>query len=104
MLLSVTCNQGIVDFIYEPLYSGLSDELKRRRTTYGDGDESVEALKLHTFIEKNAKHNLERHITKVTALLEAATSKSVFYELFAAVFYGQKQLLLGQSNAPDEFA
>ena len=48
--------------------------------------------------------HIVHHITKVTALLQAATSKTLFYELFAAVFYGQKQLLLGQSNAPDEFA
>ncbi len=91
-------------FIYEPLYSGLPDELKRRRTAYCDGNDIAELLKLHTFIEKHAKKNLEKHITKVTALLQAATSKTSFYELFAAVFYGQKQLLLGQSNAPDEFA
>jgi phage regulator Rha-like protein len=91
-------------FIYEPLYNGLPDELKRRRKLHV-GDEGSEAwLKLHQFIEKHAKKNLERHITKVTALLQAATSKTSFFELFTAVFYGQKQLLLGQSNAPDEFA
>jgi phage regulator Rha-like protein len=91
-------------FIYEPLYNGLPDELKRRRKVHV-GDEGSEAwLKLHQFIEQHAKKNLEKHITKVTALLQAAQSKTGFYELFAAVFYGQKQLLLGQSNAPDEFA
>jgi hypothetical protein len=47
---------------------------------------------------------LQKHLTKVTGLLEAATSRSQFLELFAAVFYGQKQLLLGHNDKPDEFA
>jgi hypothetical protein len=91
-------------FIYEPLYNGLPDELKRRRQIRSDDKTGDAFLKLHQFIEKHAKKNLEKHIVKVTGLLEAATSRSQFLELFAAVFYGQKQLLLGHNDKPDEFA
>ena len=91
-------------FIYEPLYNGLPDELKHRRKLHVGEDGSEAWLKLHQFIEEHSKKNLEKQIIIVTGLLQAATSKSAFYELFAAVFYKQKQLLLAQSNAPDEFA
>lgn len=60
-------------------------------------------VKLHQFIEKHAKKNLETHLIKVTGLLEAATSPGHFLELFASVFYGNKQLLLVAANLPDEF-
>jgi len=90
-------------FIYEPLFNGLPEELKRRRKLHV-GEEGSEAwLKLHQFIEQHAKKNLEKHLTKVTALLQAATSRSHFLELFASVFYGHTQLLLGRPNLPDEF-
>jgi hypothetical protein len=88
-------------FIYNPLFSGLPDELKHRREILGW--ESC-TTKLHQFIEKHAKKNLEKHLIKVTGLLEAAVSPAHFMELFAAVFYGQKQLLLIGQNLPDEFA
>ena len=90
-------------FIYEPLYDGLPDELKRRRKIRGDDIGSEAWLKLHQFIEQHAKKNLEKHITKVITLLQAATSPSHFIELFATVFYGQKQLLLIAPNVRDEF-
>jgi hypothetical protein len=89
-------------FIYTPLYNGLPDELKRRRALHL-GDDENSWLKLHQFIEKHAKKNLEKHLIKVTGLLEASTSPGHFLELFASVFYGQKQLLLGPTNIPDEF-
>lgn len=91
-------------FIYDPLYNGLPVELKRRRKEHLGGDSVETLLKLHQFIEKHAKKNLEKHLTKVTGLLEAAVSPSHFLELFASVFYGQKQLLLGHGQGPDEFA
>ncbi len=91
-------------YIYEPLYNELPVELKHRRKLHIGEEGSETWLKLHQFIEQNAKTNLEKHITKVTALLQAATSRSSFHELFTAVFYKQKQLLLGHSDAPDEFA
>jgi len=91
-------------FIYEPLYNGLPDELKRRRKVHV-GEEGSEAwLKLHQFIEQHAKKNLDKHLIKVTALLQASTSRSHFIELFGSVFYGQTQLLLGGAKARDEFA
>lgn len=90
-------------FIYEPLYEGLPDELKRRRSERGAAIGSEAWLKLHQFIEKHAKKNLENHLTKVIALLQAATSPGHFIELFSSVFYGQQQLLLIQPDVRDEF-
>jgi hypothetical protein len=93
-------------FIYEPLYDGLPDELKRRRKERCDSiNRGTDAwLKLHQFIELHAKKNLEKHLAKVTALLQAATSRTHFIELFSAVFYGQKQLLLMPPDLRDEFS
>ena len=89
-------------FIYEPLFNGLPEELKQRRKFHlGDTEDSW--LKLHQFIEKHAKKNLHKHLTKITALLEAATSPAHFLELFASVFGGSQQLLLGPPGPPDEF-
>ena len=91
-------------FIYNPLFMGLPEELKRRREIHGWEKGAISAAKLHQFIEHHSKKNLERHIIKVTGLLEAATSPGHFLELFASVFYGQKQLLLVGHVQPDEFA
>jgi len=60
-------------------------------------------MKPHQFIEENAKKNLEKHLTKITTLLEAATSPAHFLELFASVFGGSQQLLKGPPGSPDEF-
>jgi hypothetical protein len=90
-------------FIYEPLFEGLPNELKGRRHKH-TGNPLNDAFKLHQFIEKHAKKNLEKHLVRVTTLLSASTSRSHFVELFASVFYGRKQLLLGDNNQPDEFA
>jgi hypothetical protein len=89
-------------FIYTPLFNGLPEELKRRRKLHLGSDENS-WMKLHQFIEKHSKKNLEKHLTKVTGLLEAATSPAHFLELFASVFYGTKQLLLVSATTPDEF-
>jgi hypothetical protein len=91
-------------FIYDPLCDQLPAELKARRLSHCGQDGPDSTLKLHQFIEKHAKKNLEKHINQVTALLRAATSRHNFRELFASVFYGRKQLLLGDSDRPDEFA
>ncbi len=91
-------------FIYDPLFAGLPDELKRRREIHGWESGAVSWNKLHQFIEKHAKKNLEKHLIKVSGLLEAATNPAHFLELFASVFYGHKQLLLLGQNLPDEFA
>jgi hypothetical protein len=91
-------------FIYAPLCDQLPAELKARRLSHCGQDGPDSALKLHQYIEKHAKKNLEKHISQVTALLRAATSSHHFRELFASVFYGRKQLLLGHQDRPDEFA
>lgn len=90
-------------FIYEPLYNGLPEELKRRRTIRWDETGTEGWLKLHQFIEEHAKKNLEKHLNKVIALLQAATSPAHFIELFSSVFYGQQQLLLIRPEVRDEF-
>jgi len=91
-------------FIYQPIYENLPVELKAKRSAYctSTGKE-IDWIKLHQFIEKHAKRSLEDHMTKVTGLLQAASSRMHFVELFAAVFWGQKQLLLGNSEFLSEF-
>jgi hypothetical protein len=91
-------------FIYETLYAGLPDELKKRRALHAESADLAEWKKMHQFIEKHAKANLEKHITKITVLLEASTSPSHFLELFATVFYGRQQLLLITPDIRDEFS
>jgi len=91
-------------FIYEPLYDGLPDELKQRRRQRVETIGSDCWLKLHQFIEQYAKKNLDKHLAKVTALLQAASSPGHFIELFSAVFYGQKQLLLMPPDVREEFS
>lgn len=90
-------------FVYEPLFTGLPDELKRRRKAHTVSNGEDPFLKLHQFIEKHAKKNLESHITRVSTLLQASTSPGQFIELFTAVFYGQQQLHLLTPDVDDEF-
>ena len=82
----------------------LLDELKKRRAMHAESADLAEWKKMHQFIEKHAKTNLEKHITKITVLLEASTSPSHFLELFATVFYGRQQLLLITPDIRDEFS
>ena len=83
-------------YIYGPLWDGLSAELKAKRAqrTTENSDDAA-CLKLHQFLEANAKVALERHVLKVTALLQAAQTPEHFAELFASAFRGQTQMLLG---------
>lgn len=82
-------------FIYDPLYQGLPKELKAKRMVHCDeSGKETDWIKLHQFLEAHAKDALRDHITKITTLLEASRSSSHFFELFAAVFWNQKQLLL----------
>ena len=84
-------------FIYEPLYNGLPKELKDRRKAHAaQAEKSGDWMKMHQFIEKHAKKNLEDHITAVTTLLTVARSKLNFIEMFAAAFCGRTQLLLSE--------
>ena len=82
-------------YIYGPLWDGLSVELKAKRKARTEDDSDAAFLKLHQFLSENAAKALERHVLKVTALLEASTSPDHFRELFSAAFRGQTQLLLG---------
>ena len=90
-----------VKFIYEPLYAGLSAELKQKRKMHAKEMGISELKKLHQFLEENAKEALKKHLAKVTALLESAVGIEDFYRRFASVFYGQHQPLLKfVSDAP----
>lgn len=83
-------------YIYGPLWDGLSAELKAKRAQRAvDNPDDAACLKLHQFLEANAKTALERHVLKVTALLQAAQSPDHFNELFSSAFRGQTQMLLG---------
>jgi len=77
--------------------------LKRRRSVRWDETGTEGWLKLHQFIEQHAKKNLEKHLNKIIALLQAATSPGHFLELFSSVFYEQQQLLLIAPDVRDEF-
>lgn len=82
-------------FIYEPIYAGLSNELKSKRTSYcADTGADADYLKLHQFLEKYAKDELQKHIVKITTLLQLSGSKLDFVEHFAALFHGHRQLKL----------
>lgn len=82
-------------FVYEPIYQGLSGELKQKRRSYCESaDKEQEWLKLHQFLEKYAKEDLREHITKITTLLQLAGSKQDFIESFASLFHGHSQLKL----------
>jgi hypothetical protein len=91
-------------FIYEALYKNLPDELKQRRAWHDEQTDTTGWKKLHQFIEKHAKKNLETHLIKVTALLQASSSPADFFDLFAKVFWGQEQLLLIPRKVRDEFS
>lgn len=91
-------------FIYDALYKSLPDELKKRRAWHDEQTDTTGWKKLHQFIEKHAKKNLETHLIKVTALLQASSSPADFFDLFAKVFWGQEQLLLIPRKVRDEFS
>ena len=79
-------------FIYEPIYDGLSSELKAKRASYcSTSGKETEWIKLHQFLERYAKEELRDHITKITTLLQLAGSKHDFIESFAALFHGHSQ-------------
>lgn len=82
-------------YIYGPLWDGLPAELKaKRKARAEDGETDAGFLKLHQFLEANAKQALERHVLRVTVLLQAAQSPDHFRELFNSVFCGQTQSLM----------
>lgn len=55
--------------IYGPLWDELSEELKEKRRAFGGSDERT-MLKLHQFLEQNARSQVERQIQRIIGLLE----------------------------------
>lgn len=79
-------------FIYEPIFSGLPSELKAKRAQYSsDSGKDAEWMRLHQFIEENAKEELRDHLSKITGFLQIAKSRQDFIESFVALFGGGKQ-------------
>jgi hypothetical protein len=79
-------------FIYEPIFSGLPAELKAKRAQYStDSGKDADWMRLHQFIEQNAKEELRDHMSKITGLLQVAKNRQDFIEDFVALFGGGKQ-------------
>ena len=93
-----------IKFIYRPLYDKLPEELRKRRQLHAFEMGTNEWRKLHQFIEEHAKEKLKIHLIKVTALLESSTSRHDFYERFASMFYGQRQLILSADDIDADYA
>ena len=84
-------------FVYEPIFQNLSNELKAKRVSYCDtSGKDPDFLKLHQFLEHNAKEELKEHITKILTLLQLSGSKLDFAEHFASLFHGRTQLRLDE--------
>jgi hypothetical protein len=82
-------------FIYEPIFTGLSGELKSRRSAYvASSGKDPDFIRLHQFLEDHAKEDLKDQITKVTTLLKVAVSKLDFLDHFRALMYGNHQYKL----------
>lgn len=80
-------------FIYSPIYSGLSDELKSKRAVYCDmSGKDPDYIRLHRFLEEHAKDELKEQIAKTTALLQISGSKHDFAENYRSVFHGRTQI------------
>jgi phage regulator Rha-like protein len=80
-------------FIYNPIYQGLSNELKKKRAQYtSDSGRDPDWIRLHQFLEENAKEQLKEMIAKVTAVLQISRSKQDFAEHYAAMMGGAMQL------------
>lgn len=76
-------------FIYEPIYSGLSLELKRKRAQFvSDSGRDPDWIRLHQFLEEHAKEQLRETIAKVTAVLQISRTKQDFAEHYAAMMGG----------------
>lgn len=81
-------------YVYGPLWDGLPTELKAKRIAAAEDADDAQLLKLHQFLEANSKQALERHILRVTTLLQSATSPEEFKESFARVCCGESQMPL----------
>jgi phage regulator Rha-like protein len=80
-------------FIYNPIYSGLSDELKRKRNEFVvDSGRDPDWIRLHQFLEDHAKDQLKEMIAKITAILQISQGRQEFAEHYAAMMGGGMQL------------
>lgn len=91
-------------FVYEPLFNGLPNELKRRRKDFASqkGRDS-DYFKMHQFLEEHAREDLRDHITKITTILTVSQSKQDFIEAFAALFHGHQQLKMLLDDLENNF-
>lgn len=80
-------------FIYDPIYQGLSDELKRKRNEFvTDSGRDPDWIRLHQFLEEHAKDQLREMLAKITAILQISHGKQDFAEHYAAMMGGGMQL------------
>lgn len=80
-------------FIYQPIFNDLSRELKTKRSAYCDmSGRDGDFIKLHQFLEQNAKDDLRDRISKMTAILQMSGSKHEFAENYKSVFHGLTQI------------
>lgn len=80
-------------FIYEPIFNGLSRELKHKRAAYCDmTGKDADFMRLHRFLVEHAKDDLKEQIAKTTAVLQMSGSKLDFSENYRAVFHGLIQI------------
>lgn len=63
--------------VYAPLWDELSDELKEKRRAFNGSDEKT-MLKLHQFLEQNARAQVERQIQRIIGLLEVCEDINEF--------------------------
>lgn len=91
-------------FIYEPLFDGLPNELKRRRFEFAEKKgREADYFKMHQFLEQHARQDLRDHITKITTILTLANSKQDFIENFASIFHGHHQLKMLLNGLEQDF-
>lgn len=91
-------------FIYEPIFIGLSNELKTKRKIYCESkDREEEWIKMHQFLEMHAKQELREHIAKITTLLYVSATRQDFRESFAKVFHGHDQLKFLMEDLKEDY-
>lgn len=82
-------------YIYEPLLTDLSPELKAKREEYCAGAGTSEgSYRLHQFLQEHCRKQLEKHIAAVETILAISRTEVDFKEHFATRFEGRQQLIL----------
>lgn len=79
--------------VYAPLWDELSDELKEKRRAFNGSDEKT-MLKLHQFLEQNARAQVERQIQRIIGLLEVCEDINEFKSRIAKRNELKNQMLL----------